>query len=41
MDSARQWWLMAQTRRMDRESLKDAAALLAVLAGLYVGWWVA
>lgn len=39
--NARRWWLIAETRRMTRKDLKDGAALLAVLAGLYVGWWIA
>lgn len=39
--TARDWWLIIQARRMTREDLKDGAALLAVLAGLYAGWWVA
>lgn len=41
MIDTRQWWLMAQTRRIDRENLKDGLALLACLAGLYAGWWLA
>lgn len=41
MIDARQWWLIAQTRQMDRQNLKDGLALLACLAGLYAGWWIA
>ena len=39
--TTRHWWLIAVTRRMTREDARDAIALLAVLAGLYAGWWVA
>ncbi len=41
MIDTRAYWLIAQTRRMTREDLRDGLALLACLAGLYVGWWVA
>lgn len=37
----RRWWLISQTRRMTREDLRDGLALLAALAGLYAGWWIA